>query len=141
MAAPESHNVQVVRALTRAVSEKRFEEVRQYLHDECVVDVPYQAFFQGPMRRGGQGVAAGFAFIPQVFSEFVLTLTEIYDCPRQNSVVFEQVSSGVLAATGGAFANRYLMILGFRDGKVVLWREYFNPETMNALLAPLLALS
>lgn len=141
MALPESHNVQVVRALTRAVSEGRVEEVRQYLHDECIVDVPYQAFFQGPMRRGAQGIAEGFAFIPQVFSKFVLTLTDIYDCPRQNAVVFEQISSGVLAATGGAFANRYLMILGFRDGKVVLWREYFNPETMNTLMAPLLALS
>ncbi len=141
MDAPESHNVQVVRALTRIVSEGRFEEVRQYLHDECIVDVPYQAFFQGPMRRGGKSIAEGFAFIPQVFSKFVLTLTEVYDCPHQNAVVFEQTSSGVLAATGDAFANRYLMILSFREGKVVLWREYFNPETMNRLLAPLLALS
>jgi ketosteroid isomerase-like protein len=85
-------------------------------------------------------VAAGFAFIPQVFRSFRLTITEIYDCPEQDVVVFEQTSDGELHS-GAHFANRYVMILGFRDGKVVLWRECFDPIVMNRAMAPLLAWS
>jgi ketosteroid isomerase-like protein len=137
----ESHNVGVVREIVRVISEGLYDEVLQYLHPEIVVDCPFPAFHQGPMRRGASQIAAGFAFLPAVFSRFKLTITGVFDCPEQNSVVFEQLSEGVLKATGAAYANRYLMIFGFRDGKIVLWREYFNPEVMNTDMAPLLAFS
>jgi ketosteroid isomerase-like protein len=134
----ESHNVWVTRELARIVSERRYEDVEQHLHPEIIVDVPFPAFFQGPIRRGAKQIAAGFAFIPHVFSSFILSITDVWDCPDQSAVVFEQTSSGVFVANGAHYANRYLMIFGFRAGKVVLWREYFNPEIMNNEMAPLL---
>ena len=136
----ESSNVFVTRELMRIVSEARYAEVEQYLHEEIVVDIPFPAFHQGPIHRGSKQIAAGFAFIPRVFSSFKLTITDIYDCPQQNVVVFEQTSAGVFAANGASYRNRYIMIFAFRDGKVVLWREFFNPEAMNNQMAPLLAL-
>lgn len=140
MSATESRNVRTVREIARAVSDYDFEVIAQHLHDDLVIECPFPAFFQGPLRRGGSQVAAGFGFIPQIFKSFRLTITEVYDCPEQDVVVFEQTSEGVLV-TGAPYANRYVMIFGFRDGKVVLWRECFNPVVMNESMAPLLALS
>ncbi len=140
MTAAESENVRIVREIVRAVSDYDFDVVARHLHDELVIECPFPAFFQGPLRRGGPQVAAGFAFIPQIFKTFRLSITEIYDCPGQNVVVFEQTSEGEFVS-GTKYANRYVMILGFRDGKVVLWRECFDPIVMNRCMAPLLAFS
>jgi ketosteroid isomerase-like protein len=134
----ESRNVRTVREIARAVSGYDFDAVARHLHDELVIECPFPAFFQGPLRRGGAQVAAGFAFIPQIFKSFKLDITEIYDCPEQDVVVFEQTSQGEFLS-GARYANRYVMIFGFRDGKVVLWRECFDPIVMNAGMAPLLA--
>ena len=140
MTTAESPNVKTVREIVRAVSAYEFDVVAHHLHEDLVIECPFPAFFQGPLRRGGAQVAAGFAFIPQIFKTFKLHITDIYDCPEQDVVVFEQTSEGEFVA-GGTFANRYVMILGFRDGKVVLWRECFDPIVMNQAMVPLLAWS
>ena len=140
MTTTESHNVRTVREIVRAVSDYDFDTVARLLHEDLVIECPFPAFFQGPIRRGGAQVAAGFAFIPQVFKFFRLSITEVYDCPEQDVVVFEQTSEGEFHS-GAPYANRYVMILGFRDGKVVLWRECFDPIVMNRCMAPLLAWS
>ncbi|WP_281783669.1 nuclear transport factor 2 family protein [Sinimarinibacterium flocculans] len=127
----ESPNVRTVREVMRLMSEFRFDEAAQHLHEDVIVDCPYQAFHQGPLRRGRALVAAGFQFVPMIFSSFRLHVDHVYDCPDDGSVVFEMHSEGVFAAGGGAYHNEYVMVFGFRHGKVVLWREYYNPKTMN----------
>ena len=135
MSTSESHNVRVTREVMRLVSESRFDEAAAHLHDDVILDCPFQAFHTGPIRRGKALVGGGLKFVPMVFSRFVLTIDEIYDCPATDTVVFELHSEGTFVAGGGAYANRYIMVFGFRDGKVVLWREGFNPETMNRGMA------
>ena len=140
MTTAESENVRTVREIARAVSAYEFDAVAKHLHEELVIECPFPAFFQGPLRRGGAQVAAGFAFIPQIFKSFKLNITEIYDCPGQDVVVFEQTSDAEFLS-GAPYANRYVMIFGFRDGKVALWRECFDPIVMNRCMTPLLEFS
>ena len=131
----ESHNVEVTRTVIDLVCDYRFDELEQYIHEDIVMEAPYQAFHQGPMKRGRAAFMAGFSFIPTVFKSFKLNIHEVYDCPDQDVVVFEQTSFGILAANGKTYQNRYIMVFGFRDGKIILWREFFNPELMNEGLA------
>jgi len=42
-------------------------------------------------------------------------------------VVVEFRSTGTFEATGLGYANRYALILRARGGRIVLYREYFNP--------------
>lgn len=135
MTSAESRNVQVTRQVIGLVSDYRFDEIEEHIHDDIVMEAPYQAFHQGPMKRGREGFMAGFRFVPNVFKSFKLNIHEIYDCPDQDVVVFEQTSFGIFAANGSSYQNRYIMVFQFRDGKIVLWREYFNPEIMNANMA------
>lgn len=135
MTATESENVRITRLLMQLTSDGRYDELADHVHDEIVLDCPFPAFFQGPPRVGIEKYREGVKFIPYIFTSFKLHIHEIYDCPDQDAVVFEQTSSGILAANNQPYSNRYLMIFKFRDGKVVLWREFFNPELMTRQMA------
>ncbi|HKY89970.1 MAG TPA: nuclear transport factor 2 family protein [Nevskiaceae bacterium] len=128
-------NAEIARAVMGHMSAGAFEQAASFLHDDVIVDCPFQAFHQGPLRRGKATVAAGFAFIPMVFSRFEVVVDELHDCPGQETVVLEMHSEGVFAAGGGSYRNRYVLVFGFRDGKIVLWRECFDPDVMNRGMA------
>src|SRR5690606_40705707 len=68
------------------VSQFRFDEIEQYIHDDIVMEAPYQADHQGPMRRGKEKFMAGFQFIPTIFRSFSTKTHELYDCPAQNEI-------------------------------------------------------
>ena len=125
-------NAEVSRKVIEMVCAYQFDELAQYIHDDIVMEAPFQAFHNGPMRCGKKLFMEGMSFVPNVFRKFSLNIHELYDCPEQDVVVFEQTSFGIFAANGGTFQNRYIMVFGFRDGQIVLWREFFNPEIMNA---------
>jgi ketosteroid isomerase-like protein len=58
--------------------------------------------------------------------DFSLTPTDFYPSPESNSIVIEAISSGTLVR-GGRYSNQYVFIFTFTEGKISLWREYFNP--------------
>jgi ketosteroid isomerase-like protein len=41
----------------------------------------------------------------------------------------------VVAASGKPYRNRSIGVLRFRDGKVLAWREYHNPEVATQALS------
>jgi ketosteroid isomerase-like protein len=77
--------------------------------------------------------------VPTIFKEFKLTIDRIYDCPDDDVVAFEQTSRGVFAIDDSEYANRYMMIFGFRDGKICSWTEYYDSRIMTEKMGPILA--
>jgi uncharacterized protein len=49
-------------------------------------------------------------------------------------VIVELVTRGTLTTTGGTFAATSIQVLRIRDGKIVLFRNYFNPRGLDELL-------
>ena len=125
-------NAEITRKVIDHVSNYEFDQINQHIHEDIVIEVPFQAFHAGPMRRGKELFMSGMQVVPSVFKKFKLNIHELYDCPGQDVVVFEQTSMAIFAANGATYQNRYIMVFGFRDGKINLWREFFNPELMNA---------
>src|SRR5690606_18254413 len=131
MSAAALSNAEICEKISQLVSEFRFDEIEKYIHEDIVMEAPYQAVHQGPMRRGKAKFMAGFQFIPKIFQSFSTKTHELYDCPEQSVVIRETTSFGVFIENGKVYQNRYIIVQGFRDGKIVLWREFFNPERMN----------
>ena len=125
------NNAETTRHVIGLVTEFRFDDIEEFIHDDIVVDCPYQAFHAGPLKRGRDNFMVGMRSVGDVFKSFQLNIHELYDCPGQDTVVFEQTSMGVFATNGGTYQNRYIMVFKFKDGKIHLWREFFNPEIMN----------
>ena len=125
-------NADTARTVIELVSSFQFDGIEKHVHEDIVMEAPYQAFHNGPMRRGRDGFMEGMRFVPNVFKAFSLNIHALYDCPDQDVVVLEMTSMGIFAANGATYQNRYVLILEFRGGRIYLWREFFNPETMNA---------
>ncbi|MEL7028238.1 MAG: nuclear transport factor 2 family protein, partial [Pseudomonadota bacterium] len=127
----ESKNAGVARRIIRAVSEFDFDTVHALTCQDIVVEQPFPALGQPERYEGAEAFVSGLRLVPTVFSSFELTIGELFDCPEDEVVIFEQTSRGVFNLNGEIYENRYVMIFKFRDGKVAVWREYYNPETMT----------
>ena len=125
------NNAETARHVIELVSAFRFDDIEAFVHEDIVMECPYQAFHTGPMRRGKADFMEGMRFVPTVFKSFQLNIHELYDCPEQDTVVLEQTSLGVFLCSGGTYQNRYILVFKFRDGQIYLWREFYNPEVMN----------
>ena len=77
------------------------------------------------------------AYLREAFKtfKFELTLTEVHECLDPNRLVVEFTSDGMIATTGKKYANRYIAVYWFRDGKVCKWREFLNPTIMAEAFA------
>ena len=135
----ESANVGLVRAAMKAVSDYEFDAVEAMVADDIVIQVPFAALGMPERIEGRAQFVGGLRFIPNMFKEFKLTIGEVYDCPEDDIVAFEQTSRGTFAVDGSEYANRYMMLFGFRDGKIRLWKEYYNSQVMTEKMAPILA--
>ena len=124
-------NAEIARTVIELVSTYQFDQFEQYVHDDIVMEAPYQAFHAGPMRRSKESFLEAMRFVPNVFKAFRLNIHELYDCPDQEVVVLEMTSMGIFAANEATYQNRYVLVLQFKDEKIYLWREFFNPEVMN----------
>lgn len=135
----ESENVRLVRALGQAVSDYDFDKVEAMVADDIVVEQPFPAMGMPERMQGREQFLGGLRFVPTMFKEFKLTITQVYDCPDDNIVAFEQTSRGIFNVDGSEYRNRYMMIFGFRGGKVYLWKECYDSRIMTEKMTPIMA--
>lgn len=76
--------------------------------------------------EGGDQIAEKITGAKRLFTAFTLAATEIYPVPGMDVVIIEAMSNGTLVS-GKTYANQYVFIFRFRDGKICGWREYFDP--------------
>jgi uncharacterized protein len=100
--------------------------------DDFVLELPYA----DPPKRF-EGKAAAREFLREALATFELDLrvTGAYLC-TDGTIIAEYVSTGRAVPTGKAYANTYIAVLQFRDGKLCLQREYYNPVLSDRALAP-----
>ena len=103
--------------------------------DDYVMELPY-ASPDGPDRtEGREAVRERLVGAFKVF-RFTLHITEVYPCADPDLLIAEYTSHGEVIPTGRRYANSYIGLWRFRDGKVYFTREYLNPEIARAAMAP-----
>ncbi|MCU0311778.1 MAG: nuclear transport factor 2 family protein [Acidimicrobiales bacterium] len=99
---------------------------RQLEHytDDLVIELPYAS----PPRRV-EGKDAALAYLGAALGAFELDLVidEVHAGLDPDELVVEFSGTGRHRPTGSAYANRYIAVFGFRDGRIVRQREYYNP--------------
>jgi ketosteroid isomerase-like protein len=135
----ESTNVRTTRALIGAMNDGDFEAVNSMVTEDIVVLQPFAAMGMPERMEGRDAFMAGVSFVPHMFRLFKLTISEVYDCPDDDVVVFEQTSHGVFHVDGSEFGNRYIMKFAFRAGKVCLWQEVYDSRIMTEKITPIMA--
>lgn len=64
-----------------------------------------------------------------------LEATAVYHTHDPEVVIIELVSRGTVTSTGGTFAGTSIQVFRIRDGKIVLFRDYFNVSGLPDILA------
>lgn len=109
------------------------EDVEAMLHDDCVFETPYS----GAVRRV-KGKKAVMDYLSTVMVSFIkhldFTVTAVYPCVDPDTVVMEYESHGEMRS-GGPYGNQYINVTRLKDGKIILFREYYNPQVIAAARA------
>jgi uncharacterized protein len=118
------------RAANRAAVLRAYEAVGRFDADaqclEYAEDAVMEFPFADPPSRL-EGRAAIHQMLSAAFTSFHMQLevTTVHECVDPDRLIFELRSEGELA--GKPYANRYVIVYGFKDGKIVSQREYLNP--------------
>jgi ketosteroid isomerase-like protein len=107
-------------------------DVLAEVHDSLVMQLPYEDAVPDQDRAGfGQFLDMAFA----MFQRFDITLTHIFDLVDPEVLVATYTGSALVRNKDVNYANEYIGVFKFHDGKITLWREYANPETSHAAIA------
>ena len=58
-----------------------------------------------------------------------------------NVVILESEGKGEAVQTGRPYEPKYITVLTFRDGRIVCWRDYWNPFTVLVALGGAISFS
>jgi len=115
-----------------AISKLSTRDVLAEVHDSLTMQLPYENAVPDQDRAGfGQFLDMAFA----MFERFDITLTHIYDMVDPEMLVATYTGSALVRDKDVNYANEYIGVFGFREGKITLWREYANPEVSHAAIA------
>ena len=104
-------------------SARDLEGFRQVCAPDVVLDYPFHA--DGAQRHVGvQEMIAQFSVI-QIFETFRIDVVDLFDCGE--TVIVEGRSHGTCRNGRPPYENHYLFVLRCRDGRIVEWREFYNP--------------
>ncbi|MGH1416968.1 MAG: nuclear transport factor 2 family protein [Pelagimonas sp.] len=102
--------------------------------DMCAEDVEFEA----PYAPGGsnsifgrQAVANYMPVVPEFFTIEELVETAQYRCTDPELVILEfHARNGVGVKTGLPYDQKYINVIRVRDGKIVQYRDYWNPSVV-----------
>lgn len=127
-------NEKVAHELFSLISAGRHNDMVDLMHEDLVFELPYgPEGMRGPHNK--QSFAGMQDYVFGLFDNFSIGITELHLGLDPNELVAEYASECTVKATGGPYNNRYVGILTFKDGKVVSWKEFHNPEIATASLS------
>jgi hypothetical protein len=96
--------------------------------DDAVVEFPYAAGLELPQRlEGREAIRRYFADTPKHFQGLVFTNVQRYRTTDPDVALAEAHGSATIAVTGSGYEQDYVMLVKTRDGRISLYREYWNP--------------
>lgn len=126
-------NRAVVDTVLATVSAGEFDKLAEYVTDDLLFDLPYGPDFMPNPVEGRAAWNEMQLMTFKLFSSFKLELLDVHECLDPDELVAEYRSDAVVARNGNTYANRYIGVFRFRDGKISHWREYHNPEATKVL--------
>lgn len=123
-------SVDALRRVFDAIGATDVDALGELYTDDYVLELPYAK--PEPVRV--EGLVTVQAYLRRAFEtfRFELTITDAWEIP--GGVIAEYTSEGTVVPTGKRYANTYIGVWRFRDGRVHHTREYYDPiATAEAL--------
>jgi uncharacterized protein len=119
---------QMVERFYAALSSLKPDDWIALWHEEGIFDQPFPPEPSYPARLAGvHAIYNHVRSIDRVFQELTFHDIVVHTTADPEVVIATLRSEGGVVATGKRYANEYVAFFRIRDGKVVEYREYFNP--------------
>jgi ketosteroid isomerase-like protein len=104
--------------------------------DDAIVEFPYAASVGAPTRLTGKpAIAAYFGGTPGTFRDLRFRDLRSFPSADPERALAEVHGSARIGAEGRPYEQDYVMVLRTRAGKIVEYREYWDPTPAIAALA------
>lgn len=132
---PSPDREAVLRELFARLSAGEWDAAGALAADDVEFELAYAPEGMEMPVRGRAGLVGLYATIlGPMFDGFAIRLDEVILGADPDVAVATYTSDAVVRHNGRTYRNRYVGIFRFRDGAIVAWREYHNPEeTARAL--------
>jgi uncharacterized protein len=124
-----------IRELFARLSAHEWEAAGLLTADDVEFELAYAPEFMDMPVRGRAALVNLYASIlGPMFDGFTIAPDEVILGADPDVAVVTYASDATVKHNGKPYRNRYVGIFRFRDGEIVSWREYHNPEeTARAL--------
>ncbi len=126
-------NLAAVMAAFDAVGAADAARQLEHYTDDVVLELP---FTSPPARLEGKELVLARLSRAFLVYRMRLTVTEVHECVDPDELVVEFTSDGYMSTTGKPYANTYIAVFRFRDGRICFQREFFNPKISDEALTP-----
>jgi hypothetical protein len=120
-------NEQAVRNFLALLSEKRMDEWLELWAEDGVQDMPYSPSSFPKRLEGKAAIAKHYSALPTSVGRMVFPDLVIYPMLDPNAIYAEYRGEIEVLTTGKPYNNIYATLFQFRDGKILLFREYYDP--------------
>lgn len=125
-------NKQVLARAMAAISRLDVDAVLAELHDDVVMQLPYEDAVPD-MDKADFGELLKVMFT--MYKQFDITVSDIFELVDPDRLVARYDGDCVGRDKDVRYANRYIGVFAFRNGKMTLWCEYDNPLLAQASIA------
>lgn len=107
-----------------AQGDRDFDLLREMSAPDVVLEFPYHP--AGPEEHHGVDAFITTISVLKVFETFRIDVIDVFDSGGEH-VLVEGRSCGTYRSGRPDYVNHYIFDLSFRHGKLIRWREFFNP--------------
>jgi ketosteroid isomerase-like protein len=133
--ARREENLAVLKEIFASISSGNFDGMLDHTAEDLTFELPYgPEGFPPSFDRASFDSMQKYTF--KLFSKFSIGLVDHHPCLDPDMVIAEYASEAEVAKSGKPYKNRYIGVFRFRDGKVVGWKEFHNPEAATKALSP-----
>ena len=115
------------------IAEFSADKMLEQYTDDLVLEMPYT---DPPTILNGKPTILKYLRGAFKIFQFSIDITDVYEMADPSVLILEYTSKGTVTTNGKVYANRYVGVYWFRDGKICKVREYFNPALTAQSLAP-----
>ena len=119
-------NLETVRTMLAAVTAGDVAGYVGHLAADAEYVAPY--YPEMPPRRSRDEIARMFDGLFERFTSVAYAVTAVHETVDPDLVVCEVAGDNVVRGADRRYRNHYVMFVRFRDGAVVRWTEYSDPN-------------
>lgn len=128
-----ARNLEAIRLAFEGVSAADADQMLEQYTEDLVMELPYT---NPPITIDGREKVRSYLRAAFKAFKFRIWITEVHPTIDPEMAIVEYASEGQIATTGKSYANTYIGVYWFRDGRISRVKEFFNPEITAEALSP-----